>query len=478
MENEITMQVKKFAPVLASAALVASVVGGSMGAVRLTSSPASAGTSAADRIRQELLRHDAGAPLLITSHRGDWRSAPENSVAGLDSAIRRGADLVEIDLQKTSDGQLVLMHDDTVDRTTDGTGRVADLTLAQIEGLHLQKGLGGNQAPVTAERVPTLEQALRTTRGRALVNLDKAWAYRDQIYQLLVRLDMVDEGLFKSSADVAEVEAFLAQDPKILYSHVVDDANAASVGAFTGPVPQVYELIFDRLTDAQIQPSAVAKAEKTSRIFVNTMWRGLAAGYTDEASLRDPALGWATVVDRHHADILQTDNIPAMVEWRAARAKHQTWPRVPANTVRVQAEDYSTDGKDVGYHDTEDANQGGAARTYEGVDIGDNEGAICVDYIRQGEWIRYSVQVPATGRYQVRARVSSPYSPAGRFSLDFLSAGTGPSVDVPNTTSHSAFEMVDVETRTLTKGRHDFVLRVDASAYQNWNLDYLDFARI
>jgi hypothetical protein len=427
-----------------------------------------------------LARHDAHAPVMIAAHRGFWRGAPENSLQAVTQSAARGAHIVEIDVRRTKDGELVLMHDDTVDRTTNGTGRVADLTLAQIKALRLRAGLGGAQATLTDQTVPTLFDAMQSVRrSGTLINLDKAWTYREQIYNMLVASGQLHQGLFKSNAPVAEVSAFLARDPHILYSHIVEDSNAADVGAFTGELPEAYELIFDRLTDPQIQPAAVARARATSRVWINTLWYGLAAGYTDEASLRDPALGWGSVVGRHGASIIQTDNQEKLADWLRARATGRPWPHLPAGTVRVQAEDYSTAGKGVGYHDLDDGNNGGAARKYEGVDIGDNAGAIVVGWIRAGEWIRYDVAIPRTGNYRITARVSSPYQPAGRFTLNFSNGGSTAPIDVVGTTSHEAFtEQVVEAARHLTRGNHTVVFRVDATAFQNFNLDHLTFTHI
>ncbi|GIF23574.1 glycerophosphoryl diester phosphodiesterase [Actinoplanes tereljensis] len=461
---------KIIVPLTAAAAVLAVTATAAVLKAPATSPPASP--------QRLLAQHGPGAAIMIAAHRGYWRGAPENSLGAITQAVTHGAQIVEIDVQRTSDGELVLMHDDTVNRTTNGTGRVADQTLAQIKALRLRAGLGGGQAPVTDVTVPTLREAMQAVqRTGTIINLDKAWGYRDQIYDLLVELGQLDQGLFKGSAPVAEVTAFLDRDPRILYSHVVDDGNAGDIGAFPGRKPQAYELIFDRLTDPQIQPAAVVKARTTSRVWINTMWYGLAAGYTDEASLRDPALGWGSVVGRHGADMIQTDNEDLLGEWLKARARGQQWPVVPEGTVRVQAEDYSTAGKGVGYYDTDDTNSGGAARKYEGVDVGDNAGAIVVGWIRPGEWIRYDVTVPRTGDYRITARVSSPYKPAGRFTLDFGAQGVTAPVDVLTTTSHDAFTDQVVAEKRLSRGTLSFVLRIDPAAYQNFNIDYFELRR-
>ena len=76
----------------------------------------------------------------VMAHRGDWRNWPENSLEAIESAIAMGCDILELDVAMTRDSQLVLCHDATLDRTTDGHGRIADHTLAEIKELRLRHG--------------------------------------------------------------------------------------------------------------------------------------------------------------------------------------------------------------------------------------------------------------------------------------------------------------------------------------------------
>src|SRR5437762_13585732 len=69
------------------------------------------------------------------AHRGANRVAPENTLPAFEAAIALGCDYVEIDVRATRDGQLVLLHDSTVDRTTDGSGRVAEMNFAAVRAL-------------------------------------------------------------------------------------------------------------------------------------------------------------------------------------------------------------------------------------------------------------------------------------------------------------------------------------------------------
>jgi glycerophosphoryl diester phosphodiesterase len=93
---------------------------------------------------------------LRIAHRGAAGYEPENTLRSLDRAIALQADLVEFDIQRTRDGHLVLLHDKRVDRTTNGHGRLSEMTLAEVRTLDAGKG----------EKVPTLEEVLELTTGR------------------------------------------------------------------------------------------------------------------------------------------------------------------------------------------------------------------------------------------------------------------------------------------------------------------------
>jgi glycerophosphoryl diester phosphodiesterase len=110
-------------------------------------------------------------PPLIIAHRGDSAHRPENTLAAFAGALEVGADLVEFDVQLTRDGQVVVIHDPTVDRTTDGRGWVAEMTLAQLRAL--SAGYPSRfGAAHRGERVPTLVEALALLKDRARVMVE------------------------------------------------------------------------------------------------------------------------------------------------------------------------------------------------------------------------------------------------------------------------------------------------------------------
>jgi glycerophosphoryl diester phosphodiesterase len=108
---------------------------------------------------------------LVIAHRGDSAHRPENTLASFSSALEVGAEIVELDVHLTADGQVVVIHDPSVDRTTDGMGLVADLSLAEIRGL--SAGYASRfGASYAGERVPLLAEALSLLEGRSRVLIE------------------------------------------------------------------------------------------------------------------------------------------------------------------------------------------------------------------------------------------------------------------------------------------------------------------
>jgi len=109
---------------------------------------------------------DPGDRPMVVAHRGASVEQPENTIEAFEAAIDAGADAVEFDVRLTADGVAVVMHDPDVSRTTDGTGLVRELTLADIRRLRIPLPDGG------AAGVPTLEEALECLAGRAAADIE------------------------------------------------------------------------------------------------------------------------------------------------------------------------------------------------------------------------------------------------------------------------------------------------------------------
>ncbi|HXW83278.1 MAG TPA: glycerophosphodiester phosphodiesterase family protein, partial [Candidatus Binataceae bacterium] len=102
--------------------------------------------------------------ILNIAHRGDSRAYPENTLAAFSAAAELGVDMCELDVQLTGDGALAVIHDETVDRTTNGRGEVARMTLKSLQELDPSAKFAPRCN--TGERIPSLEQVFAATRGR------------------------------------------------------------------------------------------------------------------------------------------------------------------------------------------------------------------------------------------------------------------------------------------------------------------------
>lgn len=257
----------------------------------------------------------------VVAHRADWRFAPENSLAAIESSIRLGADVVELDVQKTKDGQLILMHDKTLDRTTTGKGKVVEWTLDSIRTLRLKNGA----ALRTKHRVPTLEEALLTAKGRVMVNLDKAYPIFDEIFPILEKTGTVEQIIMKGSKPVAEVKKDLGKYlDRIIYMPIVhlDRPGAMQqIDDFMKELdPVAFELLFESDT-CQLPKQVRTKLEGKSKIWYNTLWDTMAGGHDDDKSLENPDEGYGYLIDKLGATIIQTDRTAYLLEYLQVRKK-------------------------------------------------------------------------------------------------------------------------------------------------------------
>ena len=106
-----------------------------------------------------------GGPIFTVGHRGALALAPENTIAAFEAGARCGVDAVEFDVQRTRDGVPIVIHDETLDRTTNGSGKVRDRTLAEVRVLDAGSHFGPRFA---GERLLTLAELLEWARGRSI----------------------------------------------------------------------------------------------------------------------------------------------------------------------------------------------------------------------------------------------------------------------------------------------------------------------
>jgi glycerophosphoryl diester phosphodiesterase len=130
-----------------------------------------------------------GRRIKVIAHRGEHLHHPENTLPAFQAAIDAGADYFELDVRTTSDGKFVIMHDNTLDRTTNGTGEVRQHTFDEIRAL--DAGIKFSQA-FAGTKVPTLDEAFDLAYGKINVYVDTKNADAQQLVDVIVHHDMQD----------------------------------------------------------------------------------------------------------------------------------------------------------------------------------------------------------------------------------------------------------------------------------------------
>lgn len=256
---------------------------------------------------------DSKIPVCVACHRGDWRNYVENTLEAVESCIQMGADIVEVDVWRTSDGALILMHDETLDRTTNGMGRVCDHTLAEIRALRLKDGLGN----MTEFTVPTVEEVLLLAKDRVILNLDKADIYLDEVYPLLVKTGMLEQTILKSEIPVDELCKRYSADllNRVIFMpilNITDTTTYESIDRAFAANHVLYEVNFEKENTDILQYIRKLAMNSGAALWINTIWPTTCGGYSDDHALRDKDANWGYVVDHIGAGIIQTDR-PAML---------------------------------------------------------------------------------------------------------------------------------------------------------------------
>jgi glycerophosphoryl diester phosphodiesterase len=174
-----------------------------------------------------------GEPAFVAAHRGDRADAPENTLPAMKLALDSDVSYLEMDIHLTSDGVPVLIHDDWVDRTTNGSGLVSSMTLAQIK--HLDAGSWFN-SKFRGTRVPTLDEFLglfADSRKKALLELKGVWT-PDQarvVAELIYSHGVQNRVVFMSfvGESLRNLESVAPFFPRVIISHTVPSHPAEFV---------------------------------------------------------------------------------------------------------------------------------------------------------------------------------------------------------------------------------------------------------
>jgi len=200
--------------------------------------------------------------VLVCAHRAFHKNAPENSLAAIQAAIDAEIDFVEIDIRQTSDGALILMHDSSVDRTTNGSGSVGSMSLDDLKKLFLLNGNGS----VSSERVPTLGEVLTLAKGKIYLDLDMKYVTISKLYNEVEKYNMLSE-VVAVTKDYDIVNYLLSKE-KIMYpmANIENGVNEGYMDSYLGMYMPLVEFWYSGFGNSSVVNQIKAQGWKT---FVN-----------------------------------------------------------------------------------------------------------------------------------------------------------------------------------------------------------------
>lgn len=263
--------------------------------------------------------------VVVACHRGDWRNYPENSIPAIESIIRMGADIMELDLKLTKDSVLVLSHDWTIDRCTTGKGRVSDYTLDELKQFRLRRAHG---VATDSLHICTLREALECCKDRICVNVDQGYEYYDMVLAITEELGVTDQILIKGKHSVASVaEKMAAHEHNMMYMPIIDIQKEQGQKLFqeymdTKTVPLAYEVCWKKLTP-EVSDCFKKVVESGSKLWVNTIWGSLCGYLDDDKALdcEDPAEVYDQVIALG-ASMIQTDRPEQLLNYLRKKGLH------------------------------------------------------------------------------------------------------------------------------------------------------------
>ncbi|MBQ1634300.1 MAG: glycerophosphodiester phosphodiesterase family protein [Bacteroidaceae bacterium] len=276
----------------------------------------------AEKLRENLFHNPKY--VTVVAHRGDWRNHPENSLPAFQSCIEMGVDMIEIDLQRTKDGELILMHDRTVDRCTNGKGKISEMTYDEIQRLRLRPQ---HSASITRNHIPTLEEVLNLCKGKILINIDKGYDYFQQVYELMEKTGTTNQVIIKSGHSLEKIRKENGTVlSKVIYMPIVnlnsEDAEAR-IDEFITIHPVAVECCIDKYNQ-NVERLLQKLSNAGIKIWINSIWASLCDGHDDDRAveLGEPNESWGWILDRG-ATLIQSDRPRELLQYLKKNKRHK-----------------------------------------------------------------------------------------------------------------------------------------------------------
>lgn len=255
--------------------------------------------------------------VMVVAHRANiYDSLPENSMEGILACIENGIDIIEIDIRKSKDGVLLLMHDEYVNRMTTSKGKVSHLTWDELNEMNLRLTSFGK---ASGYKIPRLDEVFKACNGKIMINLDKGFWFLKEAYELAIFEGVEDQIILKSYDSYSSVNEQLKDFdsfnfmPIIAQDHYSNIENIEHYLTIEGEKkPKAFELIFDNPTDS------IGKLDfnqfiqnQGARTWINTLSDRLCGGRGDDINSEK---NWQEVIDLGFS-IIQTDHCIELKEY-------------------------------------------------------------------------------------------------------------------------------------------------------------------
>jgi glycerophosphoryl diester phosphodiesterase len=256
--------------------------------------------------------------IFVVAHRGDWRNAPENSLEAVRRAIDMGVDMVEVDIRLTKDSVLVLMHDASIDRTTNGKGNIANFTLDELRQFRLKDALG----TTLSQQIPTLKEVMTLCKNKTLVNVDKAGNYMDLVRQILKETGTERQVVYKGEQTYGQIrERYGKLLDSIIYMPMIlserEDMESYIADFLEYYHPKAFELSYKSVNSPIY--SQIKRLKKAGcRVWTNSLWSSNNAGHDDERAVHNPDANWGWMIEQG-TNLIQTDRPKELLEYLGRR---------------------------------------------------------------------------------------------------------------------------------------------------------------
>jgi len=257
-------------------------------------------------IKEKLNHHS----FLIAVHRGSsMGNIVENTIPALYAAAQSNADILEIDVIRSTDGKFYIFHDGNEKRLLGQDRNIKTMDSNEIDCLHYRNSIGS----VVSFKVEKLEDVLNTFKGDILINIDRSWEYWDTLLPFLDQFHMEEQILLKSPVQKSYLEMLDSHPVKYAYMPIIKKVSEMDqVEAYENINLIGMEIIAGSQDSPFFQADTIQRIkDKDLLIWINAIKLDddhiLFADFDDDASIiKGPEYGWQKIIEKG-ADVIQTD---------------------------------------------------------------------------------------------------------------------------------------------------------------------------